>query len=181
MLWILAKVTTRFMESLHFLNTIFSKLAQIFSELNFFYFFYIFYIYALKSLNLVLILDARFNDRRPTWTGCFNIFLSDFFLIMNWIWQLCRWYDADNTIEKTSKNLFKWFSGIEMRGNSRKCHLILSTDETTEIQMGESLIKSNGEKLLSLKIDFKLTFNKHINKVCKSASYKLRLLIKKEF
>ena len=39
--------------------------------------------YALKSLNLVLILDARFNDRRPTWTGCFNIFLSDFFLIMN--------------------------------------------------------------------------------------------------
>ena len=83
MLWILAKVTTRFMESLHFLNTIFSKLAQIFSELNFFYFFYIFNIYALKSLNLVLILDARFNDRRPTWTGCFNIFLSDFFLIMN--------------------------------------------------------------------------------------------------
>ena len=52
-----------------------------------------------------------------------------------------------------------------MRGNSRKCHLILSTDETTEIQMGESLIKSNGGKLLSLKIDFKLTFNKHINKV----------------
>ena len=41
--------------------------------------------------------------------------------------------------------------------------------------MGESLIKSaNFEKRLSVKINSKLTFNKHIKTVCEEASNKLR-------
>ena len=42
------------------------------------------------------------------------------------------------------------------------------------MQMGESLIKSANyfEKLLSVKIDSKPTFNKHIKTVCKEASNK---------
>ena len=42
------------------------------------------------------------------------------------------------------------------------------------MQEGESFIKSNGEKLLGVKINSKFTFNKHIETVCKNASKKLR-------
>ena len=42
------------------------------------------------------------------------------------------------------------------------------------MQVGESFIKSNGEKLLGVKINSKLTFNKHIETVFKNASKKLR-------
>ena len=58
-----------------------------------------------------------------------------------------------------------------MQGNSGKYHLILSTDEPAEIQVGESLIKStNCQKLLGIKIDSKLSFDKHIKTVCKKAN-----------
>ena len=106
-------------------------------ELNFFY-----YIYALKSLNWVLILDARLNDHRRTWTGCFNIFSCDFFLIIDE--TEFGSYAGDmmqiTLLKKLPKIFSNGFSGNEMQGNFRKCHLILSTDETTEMQMGESLI-----------------------------------------
>ena len=74
-----------------------------------------------------------------------------------------------------SKYLFKWLSNNEMQGNSGKGHLILSTVEPAEIQVEESLIKSNNcEKLLCIRIDSqlafdKLTFDKHIKTVCKKS------------
>ena len=44
-----------------------------------------------------------------------------------------------------------------MQGNSGKCHLISSTDEPTDIHVGESLIKiNNREKLLGIRVDSKL-------------------------
>ena len=44
-----------------------------------------------------------------------------------------------------------------MQGNSEKCHLILSTDEPADIQVGESLIKIiNWEKLHGIRVDSKL-------------------------
>ena len=50
-----------------------------------------------------------------------------------------------------------------MKENTDKCHLIVSTDETIEIRVGESLIKNGTcEKLLGLKIDNKLTFDTHV-------------------
>lgn len=63
---------------------------------------------------------------------------------------------------------------LKNRCNSGKFQLILSTDEPAYMQMGESLIKSANyfEKLLSVKIDSKPTFNKHIKTVCKEASNK---------
>ena len=64
-----------------------------------------------------------------------------------------------------------------MQGNSGKYHLILSTNETAQIQIGESLIEStNCEKLLDVNIDSKLSFDKHIRAICKKASNKLRAL-----
>ena len=50
-----------------------------------------------------------------------------------------------------------------MQGNSGRCHLILSTNEPAQIQIGESLIEStNCEKLLSVKVNYKLSFDKQI-------------------
>ena len=75
----------------------------------------------------------------------FNIFLSDLFLIVDDI-DIANYAD-DNTIYKEHENiddlitslqnaaakLFKWFSGNQMRGNSDKCHLLLSKDASSEI------------------------------------------------
>ena len=69
-----------------------------------------------------------------------------------------------------------YWEQLENRCNSGKCHSILSTDEPAYMQMGESLIKSASfEKLLSVKINSKPTFNKHIKTACKEASNKLRI------
>ena len=64
-----------------------------------------------------------------------------------------------------------------MQDNFGKCHLILSTDEPEEMQVGESLTKStNCKKLLDKKIHSKLTFDTHIKTLCKNASNKLKAL-----
>ena len=61
-----------------------------------------------------------------------------------------------------------------MKGNTEKCHLIVSTDEPIEIWIGESLIKSStSEKLLGVKIDNKLNFDTHVKGLCKKANNEL--------
>ena len=119
----------------------------------------------------------------------FNIFLCDLFLIME-DFDFASYAD-DNTIYKVgdniddvisslqelSKKLFQWFSDNQMKGNTEKCHLIVSTKEPTEIQVGESIIKSsNSEKLLGIKIDYQLNFDNHIKDLCRKANQKLREL-----
>ena len=116
----------------------------------------------------------------------FNIFLSDLFLIVD---DIDIASDADeNTIYKEYENiddlikslqnaaakLFKWFSDNEMRGNTDKCHLLLSKDESSEIHRGDSIIEnSTCEKLLGIKIDSKLRFDDHIQDLCNKANRKL--------
>ena len=119
----------------------------------------------------------------------FNIFLSDLFLIV----QNTDFasYADDNTIynagdnieevilslRESSKKLFKWFSDNQMKSNGDKCHLIVSTNDTAEIQIGEYLIKSGtNEKLLGVNIDSKLTFDSHVSHLCNKANKKLRAL-----
>ena len=64
-----------------------------------------------------------------------------------------------------------------MKGNTDKCHLIMSTNNNPEIQIEDSLIEaSEYEKLLGLKIDYKLNFDNHVNSLCKKANSKLRAL-----
>ena len=58
-----------------------------------------------------------------------------------------------------------------MQDNSGKCHLILSTNEPAKIQIEESLTETtNCEKLLGVKIDSKLSFDKHIKTISKKAT-----------
>ena len=119
----------------------------------------------------------------------FNIFLSDLFLIVDDV-DIANYAD-DNTIYKEHENiddlitslqdaaakLFKWFSDNQMKGNTDKCHLLLSKDESSEIHIGDSIIESSTcEKLLGIKIDSKLRFDDHIQDLCNKANRKLGAL-----
>ena len=67
------------MESLHFLNCIFASLASEKSvdpgEVDFFFF----NISPLRSLNLILIPEAKLDDHNSTWRGCFNFDQKSFY------------------------------------------------------------------------------------------------------
>ena len=90
-------------------------------------------------------------------------------------------YDSGNSIDEvisslqeSAEKLFQWFSDNQMKGNTDKCHLIVSIDEPIEILVGEYLIKnSTCEKLLGVKIDDKLNFDTPVKGLCKRANNKL--------
>ena len=119
----------------------------------------------------------------------FNIFLSDLFLVISNT-DFCSYaddntiYDSGNSIDdvisslqESAEKLFQWFSHNQMKGNTDKCHLNVSTDEPIEIRVGESLIKSKTcEKLSGIKIDNKLNFDAHVKGLCTKANNKLRAL-----
>ena len=99
----------------------------------------------------------------------FNIFLSDLFLIVqntdfaSYADDSTIYNAADNieevilSLQESSKKLLKWFCDNQMKSNGDKCHLIVSTNDTAEIQIGEYLMKSIiNEKLLGVNIDSKL-------------------------
>ena len=66
-----------------------------------------------------------------------------------------------------------------MKGNTDKCHLIMCTNNTPQLKVEDSLIKtSTCEKLLDVTIDYKLTFDNHVANLCKKANNKLRALAK---
>ena len=68
-------------------------------------------------------------------------------------------YDAGDNIDEvifslqeSSKKLFKRFANNQMKANEGKCHLIVSTNELTEIQIGDFAIKNSAsEKLLGVR------------------------------
>ena len=119
----------------------------------------------------------------------FNIFYSDLFLVVQ---NVDFTNDADdNTIydagdnidevtfflQESSKKLFKWFADNQMKTNEDKCHLIVSTNEFTEIQIGDFSIKNSASvNLLVVNIDSKLNFDCHVNHLCNNANKKLRKL-----
>ena len=92
-------------------------------------------------------------------------------------------YDADDNIDEVifslqefSKKL-KWFVDNQMKANEDKCHLIASTNELSEIQIGDFTIKNSAsEKLLGVNIDSKLNFDCHVNHLCNKVNKKLREL-----
>ena len=93
-------------------------------------------------------------------------------------------YDAGDTIDEaifslqeSSIKLFKWFADNQMKANENKCHLIVSTNELTEIQIGDFQIKNSAsEKLLGVTIDSKLNFDCHVNHLCNKPNKKLGAL-----
>ena len=72
------------------------------------------------------------------------------------------------SIEQTSKPLFEWFENNLLKSNADKCHLLVSSSDAVNLTVSEYDIKnSKCEKLLGVKFDNKLTFEKHISDICR--------------
>ena len=65
--------------------------------------------------------------------------------------------------------LLEWFSNNDMKMNSDKYHLILSSnDENKKIERnGEAINNTQVQKILSVHIDYQLKFDTHIETLCK--------------
>ena len=118
----------------------------------------------------------------------FNIYLIDLFFVIEDT-DIASYAD-DNTpyiiddtvegviksLEEMSEKLFKWFDDNLMKSNV-KCHLLVSTNETVKIQVGNyNIANSKCEKLLGINFDHKLNFDKHLSELCKKASRKINAL-----
>ena len=80
-------------------------------------------------------------------------------------------------MQESSKKTFKWFADNKVKTNEDKCHLIVNTNELTEIQIGDFSIKNSAsEKLLGVNTDRKLNFDCHVNHSCNKANKKLGAL-----
>ena len=60
-----------------------------------------------------------------------------------------------------------------MKVNVDKCHLLIITNEKRNIPVGGVKLQNiQNEKLLGVTIDNKLSFTKHVNKICVKANQK---------
>ena len=111
----------------------------------------------------------------------FNIFMCDLFLF---IFELNISNYADDTnlyeceanlikaqakIETESLKVFEWFRNNYIKASRTKSHVMLTTDYMVQGNVGGS-IRSNEKtvKLSAITVDNKLSFEPHLNKICKS-------------
>ena len=81
------------------------------------------------------------------------------------------------SLEKSVENLFQWFRDNEMRANASKCHILLSNKETSVIKVeGTQVENSQSVKLLGITFDVHLSFNLHLDEMCKKASQKFNAI-----
>ena len=122
----------------------------------------------------------------------FNIFIYDPFLFIP-SFDITNYaddntpYSANNNIVDVLNNLKpqanildKWFKDNYMKANPGKYHLLLSaTEETNTLNIEDICINSSKyEKLLGINIDSNLTFETHVESLCKKASQKLNALLR---
>ena len=69
-----------------------------------------------------------------------------------------------------------------MRADPKKCHFISITNDGVNLK-NENQIMANikCEKRLDMKFDCKLSFNAHINDICKKELLKLKCFVKNRF
>ena len=80
-------------------------------------------------------------------------------------------------IEHSSSILFKWLNDNYMKVNTGKSHLLVSGNARSKTKIDNNYIDSEKEQvLLGITIDSNLTFENHINNICKKASQKLNAL-----
>ena len=119
----------------------------------------------------------------------FNIFLCDLFSIMkkadfssyaddNTPYRTAEFTDeVIKLLEGDSTMLVKWFSDNQRKANISKCHLLVNKKDEVVVNLGETEIKnSEYEKLLGIKFDTKLNFNKHLNDITSKARLKVNAL-----
>ena len=119
----------------------------------------------------------------------FNRFLADLFFILNNT-EIANYaddttpYTVSNNIddlisslERSSKDLLKWFDDNLMKSNPDKCHLLVISCEKIKIEIGDFEIEnSKCEKLLGVHFDNRLTFDYHISGLYKKASKQINAL-----
>lgn len=70
-------------------------------------------------------------------------------------------------MEETSATLFQWFDSTLFKSKSDKCHVLISSNEKVIVQVGKYEIEiSKCEKLLGVKLEWKLNFDDHLSDVC---------------
>ena len=119
----------------------------------------------------------------------FNIFICDMFYFTE-DYEIANYAD-DSTpssakpdhkpvvqeSEVLSSILFTWLRNNYMKANTDKGHLLLSGNSNLTANIDGNVIDSEGNQvLLGKAIDSTLSFNKHINNLCKKASAKLNAL-----
>ena len=83
------------------------------------------------------------------------------------------------SLEHDSMMLFQWLSDNHMKANISKYHLLVNKKNKVTIRIGDTEIKnSEYEKLLGIKVDAKLNFNKHLNNIISKASRKVNALLR---
>ena len=80
-------------------------------------------------------------------------------------------------LETSSTMLFTWLRNNHMKANTKKSHLLLSGRNRLTANIDGNVIKSEDNQIsLGITIDSKLSFNKHINDLCKKVSARLNAL-----
>ena len=116
----------------------------------------------------------------------FNIFLADLFFILSEI-DIANYAD-DNTpytssndvngliksLEEASKKFFKWFDDNLTKSNPDKCCLLVSTNNSFAIRIGDFQIENTKrEKLLGIPFDKQLSFDYHLSEIRKNLFFYL--------
>ena len=122
----------------------------------------------------------------------FNIFINDLFLLQIKS-EICNFAD-DNTLYSCDKelgtvisnlkydmtNILNWFRYNSMKANPDKFQFMIlgpSDDKCFILKINAIEIRNTSEvELLGLTIDHKLKFDAHIDKLCKTARFKLHAL-----
>ena len=79
--------------------------------------------------------------------------------------------------EHFSEVLFKWFDFNYMNINSGKSHILFSGNDNLSANIDDhTIISDNKNEPLGIILDPKLSFEDHINNLCKKASQKLNAL-----
>ena len=80
-------------------------------------------------------------------------------------------------IEHFSEVLFNWFDFNYMKINSGKSHILFWSNYTVSANIDDhAIVSDNKNELLGIILDSKLSFEDHINNLCKKASQKLNAL-----
>ena len=86
-------------------------------------------------------------------------------------------HDVKRKLDTESLILFEWFYCNYLKANIGKSHVMLTTDNKLKINIkGSPMSNEKIVKLLRLAVDYKLSFEPHLNLVCKKVSQKLHAL-----
>ena len=123
------------------------------------------------------------------WDLCFSIFFYAIFYFFE-DYEIANYaddttpYSAQRShqfviegLEKSSAILFEWLENDFMKVNTDKSHLLLSGNTKLTSNIDNNITESEmKQELLGITIDSTLSFEEHVNKICKKASRKLNAL-----